>query len=371
MIRISSLLLLFSSIMACSYADEKSPSTVVDLNALMDVTGLVEQVADKRVVFVGESHDQYQHHLNQLAIIQGLHARRGDLAIGVEFFFQPFQSVLDRYIAGEIEEADLLRESEYFSRWRFDYRLYRPIFRFAREQGIPVIALNLESEITQQVGKGGVDSLSETDKQRLPREIDRTVEGYRDRIRAVYDQHPHMQGRDFDNFLDAQLMWDEGMAERAADWLEANPGRQMVILAGVGHLAYGDGIPDRLSRREPVSRAIILNANEADELGPEMGDYLILTEKNDLPPAGKLGVFLDLESSPPKISGFADGSGADKAGVESGDLLLSINGEEITSYADIRIALIDKLVGEEVEIEIERERLLLGKTREKFSVILN
>jgi uncharacterized iron-regulated protein len=357
--------------MACSYADEKSTSTVVDLNALMDMTGLVEQVADKRVVFVGESHDQYQHHLNQLAIIQGLHDRHSDLAIGVEFFFQPFQSVLDRYIAGEIEEADLLRESEYFSRWRFDYRLYRPIFRFAREQGIPVIALNLESEITQQVGKGGVESLSETDKQRLPREIDRSVEGYRDRIRAVYDQHPHMPGRDFNNFLDAQLMWDEGMAEQAADWLQANPGRHMVILAGVGHLAYGDGIPDRLSRREPVSRAIILNANEADGLGSEMGDYLVLTEKNDLPSAGKLGVFLDLESSPPKINGFADGSGAAKAGAESGDLLLSIDGEAINSYADIRIALIDKLVGEVVEIEIERERLLLGKTLERFSVTLN
>jgi S1-C subfamily serine protease len=139
----------------------------------------------------------------------------------------------------------------------------------------------------------------------------------------------------------------------------------------VGHLAYGDGIPDRLSRREPVSRAIILNANEADGLGREMGDYLVLTEKNDLPPAGKLGVFLELESSPPKINGFADGSGAAKAGVESGDLLLSIDGEAINSYADIRIALIDKLVGEVVEVEIERERLLLGKTLEKFSVTLN
>ena len=33
-----------------------------------------------------------------------------------------------------IEEEYLLRETEYFERWRFDYRLYRPIFRFARQQ---------------------------------------------------------------------------------------------------------------------------------------------------------------------------------------------------------------------------------------------
>ncbi|MCU7844759.1 MAG: ChaN family lipoprotein [Candidatus Thiodiazotropha sp. (ex Monitilora ramsayi)] len=367
----SSLFLLLISIMALSYADEKPTNAVVDLNSLMDMSSLVEKVADKQVVFVGESHDQYQHHLNQLAIIQGLHTLHPNLAIGLEFFFQPFQQVLDRYIAGEIEEHDLIRETEYFDRWRFDYRLYRPIFRFAREQGIPLIALNLESEITQQVGKAGIESLSEADKARLPKEIDRGVDAYRERIRAVYDQHPHMQGRDFENFLDVQLLWDEGMAERAAEWLQQHPDNHMVILAGVGHLAYREGIPARMMRRTPVSHAVILNANRADGLDSSLGDYLIVTDKVELPPAGKLGVFLDLGNSPPSISGFDKESGAAKAGVESGDRLLAIDGEPISTYTDIRIALMDKAVGDKVQIEVERERLLRGTFREIFSVTLN
>ncbi|MEW8211809.1 MAG: ChaN family lipoprotein, partial [Candidatus Thiodiazotropha taylori] len=137
MLRNTLFFILLTGLMTGSLAEEKTQDSVVDMSALIDVSGLIEKVSDKRVVYVGETHDQYQHHLNQLAIIKGLHAKHPDLAIGLEFFFQPYQNVLDQYIAGEIDEADLLRGTDYFNRWRFDYRLYRPIFSFAREHGIP------------------------------------------------------------------------------------------------------------------------------------------------------------------------------------------------------------------------------------------
>lgn len=371
MLRWGSLFIFLIGMMTSAQADDKAANTVVDLAALMNLDGLVEKVADKQVVFVGESHDQYQHHLNQLAIIKGLHARHPDLAIGLEFFFQPYQKVLDRYIAGEIDEAELLRGTQYFDRWRFDYRLYRPIFRYARERGIPLIALNLESEITKKVGKAGVESLTEAEKKRLPTSMDRDNAAYRKRIKAVYDQHPHKQGQNFDHFLDAQLLWDEGMAERAADWLRDNQGRHMVILAGIGHLVYRQGIPDRLERRDPVSSAVILNVNQTDELDPAMGDYLIMAGQNSLPPAGRLGVFLDLGDVRPRVSGFDKESGAAKAGVESGDRLLAIDDNPINNYADIRIALMDKGVGDTVNVEVERDHVFLGTTQETLSVTLN
>jgi len=342
---------------------------VVDLSTLLTMQTLIEQVGDKRVVYVGESHDQYQHHLNQLAVVQGMHARHPDMAIGLEFFFQPFQPVLDRYIAGEIDEAELLRQTEYFDRWRFDYRLYRPIFRYAQEQGIPLIALNLESEITRQVAEGGVDSLSPEQKARLPKEIDRGNADYEARIRAVFDMHPPREGRRFENFLEVQLLWDESMAERAAGWLEAHPGRPLVVLAGIGHL-YRQGIPDRVKRRQAVSSAVILNVNQANALDHSVADYLVVAGQQDLPPAGRLGVFLALDDLPPKVKGFDESSGARKAGLKEGDRVLTIDGAPINSYADIRIALLDKTAGETVEVEVDRERLLLGNFREKYTVTL-
>ncbi|MES9968434.1 MAG: ChaN family lipoprotein [Candidatus Thiodiazotropha sp.] len=351
-------------------AHEPAPDPVIDLTAMLDVSSLIEKIADRKVVFVGETHDQYQHHLNQLAIIKGLHAKHSDLAIGLEFFFQPYQDVLDRYVAKEIDDADLIRQSEYFSRWRFDYRLYRPIFQYAREHGIPLIALNLESEITQQVGREGIESLSAALKQRLPDEIDKDNQGYRQRLQSIFEAHPHKDGRSFENFLEAQLLWDEGMAQRAAEWMQDNPESRLVILAGVGHLMYGDGIPQRLARRVDASQAIILNVDGAGELDERMADYLILAEKHDLPATGKLGVLLDTASSPPSISGFVKNSGAKEAGAEESDRLLAIDGQPIKNYDDIRIALMDREVGEKVDLQVERERLLLGTITETLQVTL-
>ncbi len=367
------LFVILACTMAAVHADEDAPGPdpVIDLSAMIDVSTLIEKVSDRQVVFVGESHDQYQHHLNQLAVIKGLHAKHSDLAIGLEFFFQPYQAVLDRYIAGEIEEADLLRETEYFNRWRFDYRLYRPIFQYAREHGIALIALNLESEITRQVGKEGIESLSEELKQRLPEEIDRDNEEYRKRLQSVFDSHPHKEGRSFENFLDVQLLWDEGMAQRAAQWLQAHPDSHLVILAGVGHVIYGDGIPKRLSRRFDATQAIILNVDAVAGLSQAMADYLIVAEQNQLPPSGKLGVLLDTDNTPLSISGFVEGSGAEEAGVEKWDRLLAIDGQPISSYADVRIALIDKGVGDQVELKVERDRVLLGTIEETLQVTLH
>ncbi|MES9830934.1 MAG: ChaN family lipoprotein [Candidatus Thiodiazotropha sp. DIVDIV] len=364
-------LIIMASIMTGSMAKEKSSDPVVDLSTLIDLSSLVEKISDKQVVFVGESHDQYQHHLNQLAIIKGLHAKHSDLGIGLEFFFQPYQNYLDRYISGEIDEAELIEQTEYFSRWRFDYRLYRPIFRFAKEHGIPLIALNLESEITSLAGREGIESLSDEMKQRIPSEMERDNEAYRDRLKRIFEAHPHREGRDFERFLDVQLLWDEGMAEQAAKWLKDHPDSNMVILAGAGHLIYGDGIPNRLARRVDASQAIVLNVNSSADLNPDLADYLILAGDQKLPQSGKLGVFLDVESKPPVVSGFSEESGGAEAGLKEKDQVISIDDQPIDSYADLRIALMDREVGETVKVEVKRERLFLGTIVETYQVTLH
>ena len=76
MLRWGSLFIFLIGMMTSAQADDKAANTVVDLATLMNLDGLVEKVADKQVVFVGESHDQYQHHLNQLAMETGDTAAR-------------------------------------------------------------------------------------------------------------------------------------------------------------------------------------------------------------------------------------------------------------------------------------------------------
>jgi uncharacterized iron-regulated protein len=353
-----------------AHEEEAPPPTVIDLSSLIGMDRLLEQVADRQVVFVGETHDRYEHHLNQLAVIESQHARHPMLAIGLEFFQQPFQPVLDDYVEGRIDEAEFIRRSEYFERWSYDYRLYRPIFRYAREQGIPMLALNLEREITDQVKEGGLEGLSQEQKARIPQQIDRDDKAYRQRLKKIYDMHPKGEDSDFERFLDVQLLWDEGMAERAADWFRQHPDGHMVVLAGVGHLLYGSGIPKRLQRRVPVTTAIVINASGGTNVDPTMGDFLIMTQQQNLPPSGKLGVILDVENKPPEVSGFGHASGAKEAGVKKGDVILSIDNQKINGYADIKLALMDKAVGEYVTIEVERDALILGPTKHRMDVEL-
>jgi len=353
-------------------SEPADPATkVLDVASLGELDALIEQLADDRIVFVGETHDRYEDHLNQLAIIRGLHERGKPIAIGMEFFQQPFQDRLDAYIAGDLSEAALLRESEYFERWRFDYRLYRPILRYAREQGIPLIALNLPREITDKVGDGGIASLSPEEAELIPEEIDRDAPGYRAHLEAIFAMHPKAEDASFDHFLEVQLLWDEGMAERAARWLQDNPDSQLIVLAGSGHVEYGRGIPSRVQRRLEVPMAIVMSGQQRP-LDPKMADFLLYPQPVSLPKTGLMGVMLDTDSEGDgvAIQGFAQQSGAREAGVKEGDRIIEIGDTPVGSYADIRIALMDSRPGQQMPIAVLREPLVGAAEQLSFDVTL-
>jgi uncharacterized iron-regulated protein len=345
-----------------------SETTVLDLAAVRNLAGIVPRLAEKRVVFVGETHDQYAHHLAQLEIIRRLREQDPHLAIGMEAFQQPFQQVLDDYIAGNLSESELLRDSEYFRRWGQDYRLYAPILRYAREQGLPVIALTLPTELTDKVAREGFEALTEAQRAQLPDAIDRSDKAYEQRLKKIFDRHPD-SGRGFDVFLDVQLLWDEGMAQQAADWLTAHPDDRLVILAGSGHLAWGSGIPQRLARRLPVDSAVVLNGWEGD-LQPELADYVLLTESRTLPPAGKLGVLLDTDSAVLTVGHCTPDSPCARAGLKPGDRFLAIDGEPVKNLTDLRLAMWDKRPGDSLTLMVSRDSLFGAPRKLRYAMEL-
>ncbi|MBK1694876.1 iron-regulated protein [Chromatium weissei] len=353
-------------------APPELPITVLDTTQLTTMNQLLERISNKRVIFVGERHDRYEDHLNQLAVIEGLQARGHALIIGMESFQQPFQHALDAFIAGSIDDAELLRRTEYFERWRYDYRLYRPLLHFARKHRIPVIALNLEAELTSKVGISGINGLNETERAKIPTDIDRNDSAYRQRIEAVFNQHPNTQKADFEHFLDVQLLWDEGMAARAAQALVDYPNHTLVVFAGAGHLEYRQGIPNRLLRRQAVAIAVLLNGTTYTP-NTLLADFLMYPQSIELPPAGLLGVMLD--PSPNShgmiVKGFAESSGAKIAGLVIGDRIIRVGTTPITNYSDIRIALLDQASNQILPVEIER-KAVVGKTEQlTFLVKLN
>ncbi len=364
--RLLALLAVLMAMAPGAFAIEQEDSQTIaatpalDLKALSDLDTVIARLADTRVVFVGEQHDRYEHHLTQLEIIRRLQQRHPQLAIGMEVFQQPFQPYLDAYVAGEISEEELLRNTEYYSRWGLDFRLYAPILRYARDQRLPVVALNLPREVTRQVGQGGIESLGEQDRAQLPAEIDRSDTDYEQRLSQVFGRHPHGTGQSFEHFLEVQLLWDEGMAQRAADYLKAHPQQRMVVLAGNGHLAYGSGIPQRLLRRLPASSAIVLNGWQGG-IEARLADFLLFPEVQSLPPAGRLGAMLDEQGDRLSVAACEPDSPCQVVGLKPGDRLVSIDGQTITGLTDLKLALWDKQPGDRVTLGVRRKRWIFPR----------
>jgi uncharacterized iron-regulated protein len=329
----------------------------VDLDTLADLDAIMPKLGAKRLVFVGEVHNRLEDHRNQLQIIRRLHALHPDMAIGMEYFQQPFQRYLDDYVGGRISEDAMLRGTEYFRRWGYDYRLYAPILRFARAHGIPLVALNLPVEITRTVGRSGLDSLTPAQRARIPQHIDRSDQAYRKRLKRIYDEHSGPHRPSFEHFYSVQLLWDEGMAARAARYLQRHPKRRLVVLAGNGHLEYGSGIPRRLTRRVAVSSAIVLN-DMPQVLEPDFADFVLLSPRESLPPAGVLGVTLGRKGDALRIGKLDPGGAAAAAGLRVGDQLLAIAGQPVHQPADLRVAMWNKRPGQSVRVKVRRSHWL-------------
>ncbi len=342
---------------------------VLDLRESPKLDAIIKDLAAARVIYIGERHDSYADHLKQLEIIRRIHAIHPDLAIGMEQFQRPFQSVLDKYIAGDLSERDMLLKSEWYERWRFDYRLYRPILSFARDNAIPIVALNVAKEITKKVSHGGMESLSAEERAQIPATIDPPDEEYRDWLKATFEQHAHSDKQQFERFLQVQLLWDEGMAMAVAEYLQRHPGRKMVVLAGSGHLMYGAGIPNRVSRRAAVKRVIVLPAG-AVPTEPGIADFLLFTGDDELSPAGLMGIMLSDSEQGVVASKIVPESAAARSGIDEGDLIVAVDGNRVSTSAEVRVLLLDRKPGEKIQLTIRRKKFILLKDELLLDLVL-
>ncbi|MCP5141649.1 MAG: ChaN family lipoprotein [Gammaproteobacteria bacterium] len=333
---------------------ELAATPAIDLGTATDVSGLVGRIADRRIVYLGEQHDRYEQHLLQLAIVRGLHERGVPVAIGLEQFQRRFQPVLDAFIAGEIDTPEMLRRSEYYQRWRFDYRLYRPILDYAREHGIPLVALNAEVELTRRVGEVGLAGLDAAERAQLPQDYAPATEAYRERLRDIFSQHPGDRQRDFEHFVEAQLSWDETMAESAVNYLAAHPQRQLVVLVGAGHVIHRHGIPDRVQRRRELADAVVLLGGH-DDVGPRGADWMLLPPPASLPPSGKMGILMEDSERGVRVAEVVPDSGAAAAGMRKDDLLTAIDGQVVNATGDVRVALFERMPGDTLVVTVRRE----------------
>ncbi|HEY5673404.1 MAG TPA: ChaN family lipoprotein [Malonomonas sp.] len=247
-----------------------------DLNRqqVVSLAALIGDLTQTQTVFIGETHDQQAHHNAQLQIIQELHESAVEVSIGLEMFRQAGQPELDRWVAGEIEPAEF---SRIFSQHWSDWRVYQSLFVYARDNKIPLIALNIERDIVNQVARKGFSSLSEKQRAKLPLAACNVSPEYRNFIRRTLSDHPHADSA-FENFCEAQILWDASMANNLADYLLQEPQRTVVVLAGNGH-SWKHGIPEQLARLGDYRSRVLLpevpGRIDLQHISADEADYLL------------------------------------------------------------------------------------------------
>lgn len=278
--RAASALLLVAATASAAPAADGGRLFQVATGRVLTLAGALPDLRKARFVFLGEAHDNRSHHEAQLGVIRALREAGVPVAVGLEMFRSSAQPDLDRWSAGGLSEDAFYQV--YAEHWNFNWwPLYAPIFRYARDERIPLIGLNVPQTLVNQVARRGFDSLSGPQKEGLgvlTCDVDPRYQELMAALTGTSDPRaPHFQ-----RFCQAQLVWDTAMAKRLLEFADRNPTRTVAVLAGTFH-AWKHGIPEQLERRRRLPYRVVLPAEDEavarHDILAEDADYLWLLGK--------------------------------------------------------------------------------------------
>ena len=327
---------------------------------------MIEEMEDCEFVYVGETHDSLPMHEIQARIIQALYEQKRDLSIGLEMFSINNQDALNKWSLGILSQEEFIRESGWYVNWNFNFGFYEGIFMLAKENKIPVYALNAPREIISKIRMRGWEGLTEEEKKIVP-DPDLSHEEHRALIRTIFEATElpqQMKGKGlemaFEGLYRAQSAWDEVMALNAVS-AQKREGKKVVVLAGSGHLIYNLGISRRAYERSPLPYKTVIcvtvpEGRENVSVSRSLADYVWALPEEKMPAFPSVGLRIKkfegldnlvIESDP--ISGLALG-----ADFKKGDVILEVDGKSFFDINDLRIYLADFKWDDEVKFRLLR-----------------
>ena len=261
------------------------PGQIVNLNTdkSSSIADIAKAAEGFRFVFLGENHDQPEHHKMQAAIIEALVANGRDVIVGFEMFTRPAQSSLNPWTLGWWSEDEFVEKSDWKKQWGLDYSLYKPIFDVVKSHRLPMVALNIPRDWVRAVGRGGPSAMPSESNGEVP-SLDLSNKDHRAVFDALMGGHPPM-GNQGQNIYAAQVLWDTAMADSALKYLANHPTTSktvFVVIAGSGHVMYGQGINWRVRQRTGESglTVVMAQSDKAISVSRGLGDFVFVSLPN-------------------------------------------------------------------------------------------
>jgi uncharacterized iron-regulated protein len=329
---------------------------------------VLQRAAKSSVVLLGETHDSAEHHRWQLQMLAALHAQRPNMVIGFETFPRRVQPALDRWIAGELSEAEFLTQSDWRNVWRMDPQLYLPLFHFARMNRIPMLALNVESGLTREITQKGYDAVAPEKREGIGRPAPPT-DAYLDWLLPIWAKHerPGAKGAkadrsdpEFRRFVESQQTWDRAMAEALAAATK-RPGAPLVVgVMGVGHIQQGFGVPHQLKALGLTDVVSLLPWDRdapCKSLVAGLADAVFGVAAPAAPSASdrpRLGVYLEMTPEGVRIRQVEKGSLAEATGLREGDIVVEMAARPAKQVSDLVEAVQRQAPGTWLPLKVKR-----------------
>jgi uncharacterized iron-regulated protein len=245
----------------------------------VEFTQMIAETNGTDIIFIGDTHDDNKQHVNELDIIRSLSAKKGPIAIGLEIFSSDSQQQLDDWIGGKLDEKEF--KLIYSRNWSYDWQLNRDLFIFARDNHIPMIALNIPKPIISKIVIQGHSALNDNDKREIPPHISWSLNTQQtEYLKKIYLQVFGNKSIpiSFTNFCEAQALRNNGMAWHISKYREQYPDNKIVVIAGTWH-SIKNGVPEQLIQYGNLKYKVILPALPEFNLQnttPDEADYFIL-----------------------------------------------------------------------------------------------
>ena len=336
---------------------------------------ILGRAATAQVALLGESHDNADHHRWELHTTAALGALRPKLLLGFEMFPRRVQTVLDRWVAGELSEAEFLKAADWSQVWGYDAASYLPLFHFARMNRVPMLALNVERSLVRAVGEKGLARVPPEQREGVS-EPAAASEAYLARLFHAYSQHPEKHASAparadpaFGRFVEAQLVWDGAMAQALAAVAARDPEALVIGVMGSRHIAHGDGVPHQLQRLG-IKRVVSLLPwdHEAD-----CGDFSAgLASAVYGLPAGQpapatpapplLGIQIEARPDGIRVLAVSAGSIAAASGLQAEDVLTEAAGTAVKTTDELKAIVVRMAPGTWLPLKARRKGELIELT---------
>lgn len=220
----------------------------------------LEGLAGYDVIYLGEEHHNQSHIEAALRVLQVLVNRGRRPVLAMEMFDWQGQPALDGYLLSkEPARLEFLEQVGWKRTWGGAFEDYEPLVQFAKDQRLPVLAMNPPKPLIRQVAKLGLAQATDQPEWRqwgMEQETIVDDPAYRSRILSQLQAcHGGGAPEDYQTMYDASMVRDEGMAKTVAaavNRLRAGGDRTqgpVVSYTGGGHVQYRLPVPNRVARR--------------------------------------------------------------------------------------------------------------------------